>query len=640
MIDLKRNIDIILILIVGFFLRLTISVQHSYTNDELSAINRLRFTSFSDLLEHGVKTGDMHPAGVQVFLKAWSSMVGTSEFALRLPFVLAGVFSIFLVFAIGKKWFNRSTGLYAATLLALLYFPIINAELVRPYSPGLMFTLLIVWFFDKVLFEKKPKWKHAIALGICFALAMYTHYFLFLFAAFIGVSGLLFLRKNNFKFYAVAGVIAVLLFLPHYGITHYHLSVGGLQWLGPPQNYWLITFLFYAFNHSWLLIVGILMLVAVAIIYGKRKKRFKVKYAYLSAFWFFGIYIIGHVISLLSTPVLKEPVMLFALPFLFFLFGIILSKLKRTTLVFTTLFVLCISSTLIEKKLFGDQHKGYKNTAKVMVDWRKTYGKDDIYTVYNLSNPNYMNFYATQFGDSVEFDWNVIEFGDDKLIRRDLLARSENYCIVGYSERLTLPQVFETVKEFYPIIVDCKHFDNSAIFLMAKEHAKPSTVDDEAHKSTFTALNLIDNKGWILDQSGVEVDSLNRTYYLLNEERIYGPDFVFKKSEANRFEKQYMKVIVNASCPLDGQLTVAISGMRNGKPIEHNGEIFWLGQDLEEMLVSTTDAKMRAGKAYFAFEIPNFIEESDELKISLWNRNGKEIHVFEIEIFVVENKWN
>jgi hypothetical protein len=104
-----------------------------------------------------------------------------------------------------------------------------------------------------------------------------------------------------------------------------------------------------------------------------------------------------------------------------------------------------------------------------LVDWNQKYGDENIYTVYNLSNPNYMNFYATQFGDSIQFDWDVIEFADDAAIRRDLMNRTEKYCVVGYSERLTLPQVFETVKEFYPFCIESYHYDNSAVFLMSKD---------------------------------------------------------------------------------------------------------------------------------------------------------------------------
>jgi hypothetical protein len=122
---LKRNIDLILILMIGFALRFSVSITHSYTNDELSAINRLRYDSFSDLIEKGVKEGDMHPAGVQVFEKIWSSLFGTSELALRLPFVFFGTASIFLIFLIGSKWFNRKTGIFAAAILAVLYFPIL-----------------------------------------------------------------------------------------------------------------------------------------------------------------------------------------------------------------------------------------------------------------------------------------------------------------------------------------------------------------------------------------------------------------------------------------------------------------------------------------------------------------------------------
>src|SRR5688572_14949900 len=95
---LKRNIDLILILLIGFALRFSVSITHSYTNDELSAINRLRYDSFSELIDKGVKSGDMHPAGVQVFEKIWASLFGTSELALRLPFVLCGVASIAVIF--------------------------------------------------------------------------------------------------------------------------------------------------------------------------------------------------------------------------------------------------------------------------------------------------------------------------------------------------------------------------------------------------------------------------------------------------------------------------------------------------------------------------------------------------------------
>ena len=83
-------------------LRFTISFTHSYSSDELSAITRLNFNGLSNILEFGVMKGDMHPAGVQLFEEFWSSLFGTSELALRFPFVLMGVLAIWLTYLIAE----------------------------------------------------------------------------------------------------------------------------------------------------------------------------------------------------------------------------------------------------------------------------------------------------------------------------------------------------------------------------------------------------------------------------------------------------------------------------------------------------------------------------------------------------------
>lgn len=651
---LKRNIDLILILVIGFSLRFSVSITHSYTNDELSAINRLRYDSFSDLIEKGVKEGDMHPAGVQVFEKIWSSLFGTSELALRLPFVLFGTASIFLIFLIGLKWFNRKTGIFAAAILAVLYFPIVQSELARPYSPGLFITLLTVWFYHKVLFGEVKKYSNAILLGLCFAVGMYTHYFLFLFLIFIGATGLIFLRKDNFKLYLLSAIIAILLFIPHLSITLHHLSVGGLGWLGKPDSDFIFQFIFYAFNESWMLLMFLFVLILFSFFQKDREANFKSNHYWLCASWFFGIYILAHVISLYATPLLKFPVMLFAFPFFILMIAYLISNHKRDKLIVISVLVLGMTSTLLEQDLYGKRHLGFKDTAKHLVEWNQTYGDENIYMVYNLSNPNYMNFYATQFGDSIQFDWDVIEFADDAAIRRDLMNRTEKYCVVGYSERLTLPQVFETVKEFYPFCVENYHYDNSKVFLMSKDTfiaPRSSLYDDQPHDyqlGTLSRLNEND-KHWKFDDQGFQSINLNldttkksfeTSCYVLEDDRIYGPDYIFKKSDITQFDHYYLKVIVKGVCPSDGQLTVSMSGTRNGELIQSNGENFWLGHDLEEMLLTTADSVSGIGSSYFAFEIPDFIKDTDELKISLWNRNGKRILITSFEIYVLENNWN
>jgi hypothetical protein len=636
----RRNIDLLLIVLVGFILRITISYQHSYTNDELSAINRLRYDNIDDLIEKGVKTGDMHPAGVQVFLKGWSSVFGTGELALRLPFVICGVLSIFVIYFIGLKWFDRRAGIFAAALLSVLYFPVIQSELARPYSPGLLIALLTAWFFYKVLFYEVKKYKDGMFLGLCFATAMYTHYFLFLFVVFIGVTGLFFLNRENFKSYFLATVIGIVLFLPHLPVALYHLQVGGLGWLGPPEKDFLFQFLFYVFNESWMLVTVLLVTLMLSFMTSAPASIFRSKYFVLITVWFFGIYLVGHVLSVVSTPLLKFPVMLFALPFFLLMIGVCISRSGFYKLMLAAVFLAGIFSTIFERDLYGERHMGYREIARHMVDWNKEYGKENIYTVYNLSNPDYMNFYAQQFGDSVDFDWDVIEFADDYAIRNDLLNRTEEYCIVGYSERLTLPNVFETVKEFYPGIIAAYFYDNARVFLMSREENPEiwrAMVSDEPHPPVV----LKERDVFQLDLPNPDSICLGTAdYCLLNDKILYYPEFVFKTTEVPGIENKYLKIVVEADCPADGQLTAFVSGTRNGKPlIQPNGEVFWMGHDLEEMLI-TTKNPMGEGSAYWAFKIPDFIKETDELKVSLWNRNGKPIKVYSFEIYGIEDIWS
>lgn len=109
------------VLVVAAVLRLYGFHELPYTHDELSALFRLSFGSFNELIEHGVKV-DGHPAGVQVFLYYWVALFGEQAWKIKLPFALLGIGSVALVYAIGKKWFTHSVGLYSATFLAGLTF--------------------------------------------------------------------------------------------------------------------------------------------------------------------------------------------------------------------------------------------------------------------------------------------------------------------------------------------------------------------------------------------------------------------------------------------------------------------------------------------------------------------------------------
>src|SRR6185369_15927960 len=121
----NKNETIILwiIILVGAAFRLWHYSSMSYINDELSAVTRTESGSFSELVEKVMKT-DVHPVFLHAFIFYWTKLFGYDPAMVRLPFILIGIATIPLLFAIRKRWFNASAGLFAAGMFAVLRYPV------------------------------------------------------------------------------------------------------------------------------------------------------------------------------------------------------------------------------------------------------------------------------------------------------------------------------------------------------------------------------------------------------------------------------------------------------------------------------------------------------------------------------------
>ncbi|MBP7270834.1 MAG: glycosyltransferase family 39 protein, partial [Bacteroidia bacterium] len=67
---------------------------------------------------------DFHPVGVQSFLYCWTNLLGESAFLLRLPFILFGLGSTWLIYRLGSRWFHAAAGLLAAAMFSVLEYSI------------------------------------------------------------------------------------------------------------------------------------------------------------------------------------------------------------------------------------------------------------------------------------------------------------------------------------------------------------------------------------------------------------------------------------------------------------------------------------------------------------------------------------
>ena len=178
----KEHLFLFIILLLASILRFYNAFDIPFTHDELSALFRANFDSFSELINGGVLT-DTHPAGVQIFYYYWIYLFGASEFAIKFPFILMGIGSVYWIWKIANNWYNSSVAFIISLFLATLAYPIMYSQIARPYISGLFLTLWMVYHWSYYLFKTTSKInKHLIYYIIVSALCTYNHHFTLLFA--------------------------------------------------------------------------------------------------------------------------------------------------------------------------------------------------------------------------------------------------------------------------------------------------------------------------------------------------------------------------------------------------------------------------------------------------------------------------
>jgi len=135
-----------------------------------------------------------HPPLMILILYGWRRL-GTSEFWLRLPSILAGTAFSWLYFRWLTRLFGRNVALVGLTLAALLAPLVSLTAEVRQYGLLLVFLMGGAYLLEPAVAENSP----LLMLGssACFWLALGSHYSAFLFLAVMGFYSLLRFRGSG-----------------------------------------------------------------------------------------------------------------------------------------------------------------------------------------------------------------------------------------------------------------------------------------------------------------------------------------------------------------------------------------------------------------------------------------------------------
>lgn len=131
-------------LVIGLVLRL-ISLNQSLWLDEATSALAARMSLIN--LFTKFLPNDFHPPLYYLILKYWTQVFGSSEISLRIPSVIFGVATIYIIFLIGKKLYNEKIGIIAAVLLATSGLHVYYSQEARMYSLAALLVSALIYSF-------------------------------------------------------------------------------------------------------------------------------------------------------------------------------------------------------------------------------------------------------------------------------------------------------------------------------------------------------------------------------------------------------------------------------------------------------------------------------------------------------------
>lgn len=612
-----------LILIVGAVLRVYNFTEIPFTHDEFSAYFRTQFDTFSDLIAHGARI-DGHPVGIQVFLYYWIYFFGATEWVVKLPFFLFGMGSIYLIYQIGKFWFNSSVGLFSAALMSVSQFPLMYSQIARPYISGLFFSLLMFWFWSKLV--KKPNnrfWINGMGFVLGASLCTYNHHFSMLFAFIVGIYGLFLVSRQYIWKYIVLGVLVFILYLPHLEILFHQMSMKGVEgWLAKPDFTFLIQFLGYIFNFSWLFI-GVILSVLVFGYFNKSKKILISNYV-LFTILFSLPFLIGYFYSVYVSAVLQFSVLIYSYPFLYF---ILLGHFKAANFKVNLIMILVILFTGSLSLIFERKHYAifYKDHFEyVLLDFHDAKKWSADLPAYIDSRDGIVEFYADRHELSTDFKYH-----DDfkspadvhELIKSS--AALQDYFYLGVNSRFD-PVILTLVQEYYPHLIFKRDYFIGTHYLFAKFPQKESTNNRDL-------LNKLDFQNASAERPywrHIDQERLGSKGYEMDAEIEWSPTFEMEMDSVITHRNDFVELRLEYFADqliTDAQIVLSID--------KGDENIYWLSLPLSHLQFKEFDStdSQKAFATLKCSDIKNF--SGANLKAYVWNKGRESFVMKEISIF-------
>ena len=119
---------------------------------------------------------DNHPPGYQTILYFVMKWFGDGETIIRMPSIIAGIATVYMVYHIGKKLLSLETGALAAFIVACSYQSIFYSQEARAYALLVFFCLWNTYYFLKLFIVEHTTNKNILLFTATGAGCVFLHY--------------------------------------------------------------------------------------------------------------------------------------------------------------------------------------------------------------------------------------------------------------------------------------------------------------------------------------------------------------------------------------------------------------------------------------------------------------------------------
>lgn len=379
--SLVRSKVVIIVSIIAFILRL-ISLNQSLWLDEAIQVWASRDFGIRGILFEYLK-GDANPPLYHLLLHFWIKIFGDSEIAVRMPSMLLGTASVFLLYKI-------STSQVSALLLATSPLHLYYSQEARMYSLACFAVLLVVWRF--LAWQKERNDKNSLFLATSLVLMGFSHYLTLLILPVIWIA----VDRKYCKQLALINLPLIGLYLLYSPILFQQLKTG--MEIKTAFPVWGKTVGSFSFKAAALL--------PVKFIIGRISMENKIIYGLISGvlvliFWGIGALgafknflialllilppLFGFLISF-WLPVFSYFRFIFVLPFFYLLIGLGAEKIKKKNLR-KAVVIFLIGVNLACSFIYLFNPKFHREDWKGMVNWLHQQEKAPVLTLSQVSKP-------------------------------------------------------------------------------------------------------------------------------------------------------------------------------------------------------------------------------------------------------------